>query len=188
MDVHSATNQQPCTTSSVRRRFLHGIVTLFGVSCLGFAGTCYLKVQKKMLPANGFLFLDQPSADLITLLIKDTQLSSHTSVDNAVLLRDIDEHMSRLPSATSLDLQRLLQVLQFYPIRVLSGISEGKVESIEHPYQFLSELRNSRLAPMRVAYRFLVSSIQLHLYKYEEAWPKGYIGLQPYVKKHRAHI
>ena len=148
--------------------------TLFGV--IAVSGI-YLQVSRSKEAAPGFGFLSEGASHLLRLLIRDTQASSRSKVDEDMLLVDIDQHLHHLEPHMKDELSKLFLLLDFHPVRLMSGIRAESVDSVEHPYMFLDQLRESRLAPFRVAYRFLVSIIQLHLYKYSEAWPDSFRGM-----------
>lgn len=169
-----------------RRLWVSGLVKALTLSGLVVAGGIYLRVARQQEAGDGFVFLSENAAHLLRLLIRDTQTSSRSKVDEGMLLSDIDTHLNQLEAHMQQEIRQLFTLLDFHPVRVMSGIRAQSVDSTEHPSMFLDQLRESRLGSFRIAYRFLVSVIQLHLYKYSEAWPDAFQGVPEQVVALRA--
>lgn len=177
------TNQQSASGTGLdRRRWVGNILTVCGTGVIILTGGVYLKLTRPRPAAEGFGFFDLEAANLMDLLIEDAKNTASLSVNKALILRDIDQHLTGLPPGSKLEMARLFRLLDLYPVRVLAGIQREGVKSLEHPSLFLDRLRRSNLAHLRIAYRFLISILQLHIYKYSEAWPEGYVGLPQHVQ------
>ena len=179
-------DHQELSASAGRRVWLGKIVKTACLSSIAAAGGLYIQFSNPEQKAFGRAFLGEGSLDLLRLLIRDTQMSSRSKVDEDILLSDIDTHLSQLDTALRKEIGQLFILLRLYPVKVMAGIQNASVKSVEHPYLFLEQLRGSKVAHLRVAYRFLVSVIQLHLYKYSEAWPDSFQGLPQQVVAYRA--
>ena len=171
----------------VNRRFW--IKSLLQFCSLGFvslSGGLYLRFQSQWHVAAGRDYLDESAERLLSALVADLVFTTGADVNSAAVLSDVDAHLSGLEVGKKNEVQLLFRLLDFYPVRSRIGFADGCIESLEHPCIFLDRLRGSQLGHFRIAYRFLVSVVQLHFFKYSEAWPSGYHGLPESVKKLRA--
>lgn len=169
-----------------RRDWIKSACKGFTLGVIALSGGVYLRLNTGWELASGRLYLNDASDALLSSLVNDLIRTTGAQVDIAVVTKDIDIHLSGLPLGQQVEIKRLFRLLNFYPVRSRIGFSNGCIDSIEHPCVFLDRLRESRLGHFRIAYRFLVSIVQLHFFKYSEAWPDDYHGLPVQIQALRA--